>query len=162
MPAGCGPAKGDTQIQAVGQQIGLDAVLRRLAHREGDTWMRAAESMYQWPNEICGKRRCHGDAQMPARQIVHIVHGAFAGVQIAQGQARVLGVRLAGVGQSNGATRTIEQDDSERAFELLDLLGKRRLRDVQRLGRAGEIGVIGYREEIPDMTQFHQCDYRSL
>lgn len=123
--------EGDTQIQAVGQQIGLDAVLRCLTHREGDTWMRAVEPMYQWPNEIGGKRGRHGDAEMPARQIVHIVHGAFSGIQIAQGQACVLGVCLAGIGQSNGATRTIEQDHSKRAFELLDLLGQRRLRDVQ-------------------------------
>jgi hypothetical protein len=48
-----------------------------------------------------------------------------------------------------------EQLRIELAFQCLNLLGKRRLLDAETLGCAGDMALLGDRDEIAEMAQFH-------
>ena len=60
---------------------------------------------------------------------------------------------LTGGGQPHGATRPVQQRLSEFAFQPLDLGADRGLRDVDALGRAGEVGLLGDGDEILELPQ---------
>ena len=47
------------------------------------------------------------------------------------------------------AAMTPQQPDAQLRLELPDLSTQRRLRDVQPLGRPGEVQLVGHRQEIP-------------
>jgi hypothetical protein len=49
----------------------------------------------------------------------------------------------------------VEQRLAEFAFQPLDLGADGRLRDVDALSGAGEIGLLGDRDEIFELPQFH-------
>ncbi len=56
---------------------------------------------------------------------------------------------LARVRQPDPALRAIDELGAERHFELLDLLGKGRLGDVQHLRRAREAAVLPNSDQVP-------------
>jgi len=60
-----------------------------------------------------------------------------------------------GGGQGDGTAVTVEQADLQVALERLDLLGQRRTRNVQPLGRATEIQLLGDGHEVAQLTQLH-------
>jgi hypothetical protein len=63
--------------------------------------------------------------------------------------------RRTGDGQRDGAAVTVEQANLQIAFERLDLLGQRRTRNVQPLGRAREIQLFGDGHEVAQLAQLH-------
>ena len=63
---------------------------------------------------------------------------------------------LAGRGQPHGATRPVQQRLAELAFQPLDLGADRRLRDVDPLGSAREVGLLGDSDEVFQLPQFHK------
>jgi hypothetical protein len=61
----------------------------------------------------------------------------------------------AGVRQRHVMTAPVEERDANLRLELPDLLAERRLCGVQ-LGRgAREVQLVGYRDEVPEMPEFH-------
>lgn len=152
---GVGAAERDTQVEGVGEQVLFEPVLRGLGDRDGDLRMRPVEPVHQRADEVGGDRRRHRHAQVPSGQILHIVDGTFARLEVAQRSARVLGVHLTGVGEAHRPPGAVEQLHTQQPLELFDLLRQRRLGDVQRLGGPGEVPVVGDGEQVPDMTQLH-------
>src|ERR1700722_18199386 len=63
--------------------------------------------------------------------------------------------RPAGIGQLRALRDTMEQGGSDLAFQVLDLLTKRRLADAHTRRRPGEISLLRDGQEIADMSQFH-------
>ena len=54
-----------------------------------------------------------------------------------------------GIGELHPVAGTVEQGHAHLGFEGLDLLGQRGLGDIQALGCAGEIQLLGDRQEVP-------------
>jgi hypothetical protein len=52
-------------------------------------------------------------------------------------------------------TAPIEERDANLRLELPDLLAERRLRGVQPGRGAGEVQLVGHRDEVPEMPEFH-------
>jgi hypothetical protein len=65
-------------------------------------------------------------------------------------------IDLAGIGQADRASRSIQQLRVEGFFKQLDLLGQGGLRHVQRFRCPREAMVLGNREEIADRAGEHQ------
>ncbi len=66
----------------------------------------------------------------------------------------LLEIDFAGWGEPHTAFGPLEQLDPQLVFEGADLLAKRRLGDVQALGGAPEMELLGDRHEISNMSQF--------
>ena len=80
-------------------------------------------------------------------------------VDIGDGRERRPRVRQRGLargGQPHGATRPVEQRLTHLAFQPLDLGADRRLRDVDALGGAGEVGLLGDGDEVLELPKFHK------
>ena len=58
---------------------------------------------------------------------------------------------LAGFSQLYAVGGAIKERDAEFSFQAFDLLGEWRLRNIQQLRRTGEIQLLGYRHEIPQV-----------
>ena len=57
------------------------------------------------------------------------------------------------------ATRRVVRSTSatpDLLLEPADLLGQRRLGDVLALGGAGEVALVGERDEVPELSQIHK------
>ncbi len=65
-----------------------------------------------------------------------------------------------GLGQPQGPGVAVEQLDADLVLELADLAAQRRLGDVEDLGRAGEVPLIGDGDEVAKVAQFHNHTYR--
>ena len=59
------------------------------------------------------------------------------------------------VRQRHVMTAPIEERDANRRFELPDLLAERRLGGVQPGRGAREVQLVGHRDEVPEMPEFH-------
>ena len=57
--------------------------------------------------------------------------------------------------QRNAVAAANEKLLPEFVFEILQLPGKRRLRDVKRLRRTGDAAFAGHAEKIPQYPEFH-------
>ena len=62
---------------------------------------------------------------------------------------------LAGGGGGHPAPVAVQQLGAELALEIADLLGERRLGDVQLGGRADELALLNDRDEVPKVTEIH-------
>ncbi len=49
----------------------------------------------------------------------------------------------------------VEQRHAQRILQALELTRQRGLRDLQQLGRPGDVALIGHRQEIPQHAQIH-------
>jgi len=61
----------------------------------------------------------------------------------------------AGLGELERPAAALEQQHPQVILQLLDLPGQRRLGDVQALGRAREVQLLGDGNEVTQVTQFH-------
>ena len=66
---------------------------------------------------------------------------------------------LSRVGQVGAVRRAPEQRHAELFFQVVDLPGQRRLRDVEPLGRPRERMLLGNRDERPEIFEVHEADY---
>jgi hypothetical protein len=75
--------------------------------------------------------------------------------QVLKRALRVANIGRASVGQLDCPAGAVEQLHAQCVFQLPDLLRQRRLRHMQRLGRAREITVFRDRQKITDVPQQH-------
>jgi hypothetical protein len=54
------------------------------------------------------------------------------------------------------AAVALEQRHAQARLERLDLLGERRRGDVQTVGGAAEMQLLGDRDEVPQLAQLHR------
>ena len=52
-----------------------------------------------------------------------------------------------------------EERRADLRLQRLDLLGERRLGDVQPLGRARDMALVGHGDEVAEVAQFHSHTY---
>ena len=105
--------------------------------------------------DVDAVRRHRADRDSATHQLAHLID---RDVDVGDGSQRRPGIRqrgLAGGRQSRGATRPVQQRLAELAFQPLDLGADGRLRDVDALGRASEIGLLGHGDEVFELPQFH-------
>ncbi len=76
-------------------------------------------------------------------------------IDLLQNGLRLGKQHLAGLGQFNPARLALKQLRAKLGFERADLLTERRLLDAQALRRAGDMPLLGNRDEVARMAQFH-------
>ncbi len=69
--------------------------------------------------------------------------------------ARAREKRFAEIGEADGAAEAVEEAAAKLGFELLDLLGERRLRHVAFFGGAREGAGVGDGGEVAELVEFH-------
>ena len=74
--------------------------------------------------------------------------------------ARVLEQRRARRRERDAAAVALEQAHAELCLERPDLLADARLRQMQALGGAAEVQLLGDRDERPELAEFHSRDDR--
>ena len=88
----------------------------------------------------------------------HVTRAAGGGhrmVDLPQDRLRLGKERLARLGQLDAPRLPSEQLDLKLGFERPDLLAQRRLLDAKALRRTGDMALLGHRDEIAEMAQFH-------
>ena len=68
---------------------------------------------------------------------------------------RALEQRLAGGRELDAARGPVEERLPELGLEAADLLRERRLRDVQALGGAAEVPLLGHGDEVAQVPELH-------
>ena len=103
-----------------------------------------------------GERRGVSDVDFPA-----VPGGESAGHTLCLLRARQNGFRLgkkhaALTGKVEGLCRAIEKRQPELVFEVSDLAAQRRLRNMQALGRAGDVFLFRDGDEIAQVPELHR------
>ena len=100
------------------------------------------------------KGRPHRDpAADQSTELVDLVADA---IDLGEDVAGTLGDRLARLGHRHGSACALEQLRAELPLETTDLVGERRLSDVQLLGRPGEVTVTCDRLGISQLAELHE------
>ena len=92
------------------------------------------------------------DPQPRPRRLVRVAGGELGDLGLVEHAAGLHEQGGAGHGERHAAVGPVEQADSELGLELADLLAHGRLRDVQTLGGAAEVQLLGDRDEVPQMS----------
>jgi hypothetical protein len=106
--------------------------------------------------EIGGDRGNHTDADGTSERIFLLDDVAARSFEFAEDGTGTGKKRLADVGEADGAAEAVEKAGAEFVFELEDLLGERRLRDVRLLGGAAEGAGFGDGAEVAKLVKFHK------
>jgi hypothetical protein len=83
-------------------------------------------------------------------------------LHLGEGLAHLVEEEATGAGQPHVVRGAVEQPSPQLAFEPADLLAERRLCDVLALGRPPKVQLLGERDEIPQLTEFHPTASRPL
>jgi hypothetical protein len=65
--------------------------------------------------------------------------------------------RLAGRRQRDSLASSLEQFDAQLAFQIVDLLAERRLRNIKPVGRVSEVQFLGGSNKVFKMAELHGC-----
>jgi hypothetical protein len=109
-------------------------------------------------NEIHGFPQPPADAKMKCLRLTHLER-ARGGFEVAEGGRHGTGGVEQGhalAGHLGAGAMPDEERDAELIFELSDLAGERRLRDVQAMGGAGEVPLFRDGDEGPKMPKVHE------
>ncbi|MDR8839216.1 hypothetical protein FEP81_03535 [Burkholderia multivorans] len=145
----------EARIEAVFDEQRLHARLRHRVDRQHDVRIRGMKRVDERAAQIGREGRHHREPQRAGREIGRIVQRTRARVERVQRRACVLRVDVAEFGEPHRAARAVEQRHAERFLELANLLRQRRLRHMQRIGRARETALLGDGQEIADVTKQH-------
>jgi len=105
--------------------------------------------------QIVAQHFHHADREMPADQALHLVdrlsqvgHGVEGGPSVREGGR-------AGVGELRDPAGSVEQRGAQLVLQGPDLGTHPGLADVHPLRRAGEVGLLGHRQEVLELPKFH-------
>ena len=79
-------------------------------------------------------------------------------LRVLQHGARGLVKHPTGRGELDAPRGPVKEGVADAAFQALNLLGQRRLRDVQPCGGATEMELLGQHDEIAEVGQFQSVD----
>jgi hypothetical protein len=138
-----GPHPGYQLVGGVLDQGELDAGVHQVERRKGRE---------QWGDGACGD---HSDHEPTPDQPVHLVDGHPHGGHRGQYRARGLQGRRACRGQGRRPSRPVDQKGPQLVLELPDLGAHPGLADVHAVGRPGEVGLLGDRDEVLQLPDLH-------
>lgn len=148
-------AEGHAKVQAIVDQRRLQGVLGQLLEAQLDARIALIERIHQGAHQIAGEGRRHAQAQAAATEVAHLVDRSLRRFQLAQGTPRMKQVQLAGIGGTHAPAGAVEQLHAQLLFQLPHLLRQGRLRNVQRLGGAGEVAMLGDSEQVAQVAKQH-------
>ena len=123
--------------------------------------MRLAEAGEQPGDVEAAGGHERSDPDPPAQNTAKLVDLRARGFHFREDTASAHGNRLSGLGRAYAAAGPLEQRGAELLFEPPDLVGERRLGEVQLLGSAREVAVARYRLHAPQLPQLHANDRRT-
>ena len=77
-------------------------------------------------------------------------------VDLGEDPARAGHQRAPGLGDRDAPRGPFDQRQSDLLLEPADLLGQRGLGDVLARGGAGEVLLVGQRDQVPELAKFHK------
>jgi hypothetical protein len=95
------------------------------------------------------------DRDPAADHAVELVDLAAHALDLGEHRARPGGYRLAGLGGHDAAAGALEKLRPQLGLESADLVGERRLGDVELLRRAGEVAVAVHGLDVSELAQLH-------
>jgi hypothetical protein len=95
------------------------------------------------------------DGQRTADRLLTLDDITFGGGEFVEDRTSARQEGFAEFGKADGTAKAVEQASAKFVFQLENLLGERRLRDVALLGRAGEGVGVGDSTEVAKLLEFH-------
>ena len=97
--------------------------------------------------------RAEPERKVPDLSVAGLASRHHGVVAVLEDAADLLEEGAARLRQRDKMPRSMKESDSELAFEVLNLLGKRRLRDVKFVGSPAEVKFVGDRDEITQVPK---------
>jgi hypothetical protein len=116
-----------------------------------------AERVCELGQQLVGRRAGEADGEAPelaARRSLRVLGGA---VDRGEDPARTREEHLAGGRELDAAGRAVQQRHAELGLEPADLLRERRLGDVQALGGAAEVALLGDGDEVTEVSELQDA-----
>ncbi len=142
-------------VERAGAEVVGEVGAETLANRQLDRRVRAVEAAQQRQQVERAGRLRDADREAAGEQAGQLLQLGAGGVQLRQHAAGAGDERLAGAGQRDAAGRPLDQRRPQLPLELADLLRQRRLRDVAAQRGAREVALVGERDEVAQLPQFH-------
>ena len=141
------------EIERVLGQRRLHFGLGKHIDGDPDAGVPPVELPHERPDQIGREGWRESEPERAAIEVLDVMNRASAGFELPQRAAGVIDIRPAGVGRPDDPPRSIQKLGAEHLLQLPDLLGERRLGDVQLGRRAGEAAVIGDGDEVAGVAQ---------
>ena len=123
---------------------------------QADVRVALAEVAREIGDQVPGRRAEHPEAQGPAAKLADAAHGVARAIDVGEHALGLGAERASRLGQRDPASHPCEEVDAELALQLSDLLGERRLRDVERPRCRRERPVLRGGEEVAQLHQIHR------
>ncbi|MGY3678202.1 hypothetical protein ACVWXU_001825 [Streptomyces sp. TE33382] len=143
------------EIERTARQLPYEVVRAALLQQQPDARMQiveGAQDVRQQTRAEAGGRPEPDPSPPQLHQLLHLVPG---GVRVREDPAGQRQQCLARVGEGDVAPCPAEQFGAQLVLQRPDLLGERRLRDMHRLGGAGEVPGLGDGHEIGELLEVH-------
>jgi hypothetical protein len=105
--------------------------------------------------QLVGRRAGEADRHLPHHAVVYTARFGCRGVHLCQHLAGTEQEPLPSGRELDPAGRPDQELDADLGLELLDLLRQRGLGDVEPLGRAAEVALLGHGDVVAQVTQLH-------
>jgi len=104
--------------------------------------------------------RAERDREPPDLSVPCLAGGGHGVVGVLENAAHLLEEDAAGFRERDEVSRPVKEAHAELALEVLDLMGQRGLRDMELLRGSPEVKLVGDRNEVAQVPQFHRCTPR--
>lgn len=148
-------AVGERQVEAPGRDLLRQRARTGLAQPDLDIGMTAPERGEQTRHMHPGDALLGAQRQRAAQHALHRGHRLVRRADLCQDAFRLAEQRPPGLRERDPARGADEQRGLQLPLQGADRRRQTRLGDHQPLGRAGEVVVLGYGDEMLEMTQFH-------
>ena len=139
-------------LTAAGERL-VARARRALAEVEAATAELSELSGIRTGRVVIGAMRSTGPFDLSA--LLAAFHALHPGVELREHAPRPRHEPLARRRERDMPRRAVDERDPELVLQPPDLLRQRRLRDVQQPGRAREVALVGQRDEVAQLAQFH-------
>ena len=129
---------------------------RVLAHRQLDLRVALVEDGER-QRDVDRPHRVHrADGHVPALHAAHGLELGARGIELGEDPAGPGDEQLARGGDRDRSRRPLRERDADLILQAPDLLGEGRLRDVLPGRGAGEAALVGERDEVAELPEFHK------
>ncbi len=148
-------------VELVGGEKAEHVAGDALAQADLDARVRSTEAREQPGDVEAAGRQQRSDPDAPPQDAAQLVDLLARGVDLREHAARSRGEGVSRLGGHDAAAGALEERRAELALEPLDLVGERRLGDVELRCGAGEVAVARDRFDASQLSELHGNDRRS-